>query len=83
MSLGRVVSRTLAVTLLTLPLLSCSGSWVALLAQPAASQEASKPFVAWAREHAIPVVTTEPGQGVAPYALEGTSPAVSCLCSNG
>ncbi len=63
MSLGRVVSRTLAVALLTLPLLSCSGSWVALLAQPAASQEASKPFVAWARENAIPVVTTEPGQG--------------------
>ncbi len=40
-----------------------AGSWVALMAQPAASQEASKAFVAWARENAIPIATTEPGQG--------------------
>ncbi len=63
MSFGRVVSRILPVALLTLPLLGCSGSWVALLAQAAASQEASKSFVAWAREHAIPIATTEPGRG--------------------
>lgn len=63
MSLGRVVSRILPVALLTLPLLGCSGSWVALLAQAAASQEASKSFVAWAREHAIPIATIEPGRG--------------------
>ncbi len=40
-----------------------AGSWVALMAQPAASQEAADAFVAWAREHAIPIATIEPGRG--------------------
>jgi len=40
------------------------GSWVSALPPPAArGQEASDAFVVWARQNAIPVATTEPGQG--------------------